>query len=154
MYNLLALVKNAYPAFSFEPHATFHWSPQKKAVHYVEADLETPRGSWSLLHEVGHGQLGHETYETDIELLHMELEAWGKAQQSAKQFGITIPENHIQDCLETYREWLYARSSCPYCTNAGLQIETNVYSCYNCNNTWRVSRSRHCRIYRKKQSKT
>ena len=151
MPDLLTQVQTAYPQFSFEPYTTFHWSPRKNAVHYVADGITTPRGSWSLLHELSHGLLSHQSYETDIELLHLEVAAWEEAKKTAKKFNIQIPDGHVQDCLDTYRSWLYARSTCPFCTSAGLQIETNLYSCFNCNNTWKVSRSRQCRIYRKKQ---
>lgn len=148
--SLIRTLEATYPEVSFVASDSFYWSPRKKVVNFVDELLSKESGSWSLLHEVGHALLDHTTFTSDFELVKLELAAWNKAQEIAKKVKIEIPDNHIQDCLDTYREWLYLRSTCPHCTSAGQQIKTSVYSCFNCNTTWEVSRSRQCRSYRRK----
>ncbi|MDQ5886136.1 MAG: hypothetical protein QG628_533 [Patescibacteria group bacterium] len=150
MNNLLSRLQNDYPDLTFVQGDSFYWSPQKNKIHYRFID-DTPESTWPLLHEVGHAQLGHRRYSTDFELLSLEIEAWEHAKKLAIKYDQNIDEDHIQDCLDTYRDWLYKRSTCPKCTNNSLQIETDTYRCHNCNNKWRVSASRKCRTYRKIQ---
>lgn len=106
------------------------------------------RDEWALLHEVSHALLGHQTYHTDVELLQLEVAAWARAEQLAADFDIHIEADHIQDCLDTYRDWLHGRSICPTCTTRSLQQSDHHYRCHNCHTSWRVSASRFCRPYR------
>lgn len=150
MHKLIAKLQIDYPNLSFIESDSFYWSPQKNRIHYRAFD-DSVEATWPLLHEVGHAQLGHRRYSTDFELLTLEIEAWEHAKQLAKRYGHQISEDHVQDCLDTYRDWLYKRSTCPKCTNSSLQIEIDTYRCFNCNNKWQVSASRKCRTYRKIQ---
>ena len=150
MDKLLILLKKDYPEITFVQGDSFYWSPQKNKIHYRYID-DLPESSWPLLHEIGHAELGHRRYSTDFELLTLEIEAWEHAKKIAKKYGHKISEDHVQDCLDTYRDWLYKRSTCPKCTVNSLQIQTDTYRCFNCNNQWRVSASRKCRTYRKIQ---
>ena len=151
MPSMLDQLRHDYPDLSFVQSDSFYWSPQKNIIHYRFID-DSPESVWPLLHEVGHAQLGHRRYSSDFELLSLEIEAWEQAKLLAKKYACEIDEDHIEDCLDTYRDWLYERSTCPICTNSSLQIEVDRYSCFNCNNEWRVSSSRKCRTYRKKQT--
>jgi len=147
---LLDKLQKHYPALSFEPGAQFIWSPDKNKVIYKQiSDNTDEMAVWSLLHEVGHALLEHNTYESDFELLNLEVAAWEKAQTIAKDYGHKIDENHVQDCLDTYRDWLYQRSTCPTCTSCSLQTDSKTYTCFNCDTAWHVSKSRMCRPYRK-----
>ena len=151
MDTLLNSLHAKFPTLNFQPGTTFSWSPASKQVIYKEsADASDEVAGWSLLHEAGHALLDHNIYDTDFDLLLMEVSAWDKAVQLAKKFKITIDENHIQDCLDTYRDWLYQRSTCPQCTNCSLQTDSRTYKCFNCGGTWQVSKSRMCRPYRRK----
>lgn len=161
MKQLIASLKGAYPHLTFTAGKTFVWSPETKEVIYREQRAEnrehvgkrkTENGEqdkWSLLHETGHALLSHTSYKADIELLKLELAAWEKAKELAKQLDIIIDEDHIQDCLDTYRDWLYRRSICPTCTSKCLQqSDYKHYRCYNCHTTWKVTPSRFARPYR------
>lgn len=107
------------------------------------------RNCWALLHETGHALLAHKSYKTDIELLKMEIAAWEKAHELGIQFAIKIDENHVQDCLDTYRDWLHARALCPSCGTRCLQHSSgHEYRCHNCHTSWKVTPSRFCRPYR------
>lgn len=142
--------RNLLKNITFVPAKSFYWSPKDQTIHVDEAALNTEIGQWALLHEVGHAKLNHADYHSDFQLLALEVSAWQEAEKLAKSRGMQIDEDHIQDCLDTYRDWLYARSTCPTCRLNSLQVDTNTYSCPNCHTTWSVSRSRFCRPYRMK----
>lgn len=156
MQKLLADIKRRFPELRFTPGAQFYWSPETKEVFY-KADNETEGASstWSLLHETGHALLEHQSYRADFELIRLEVAAWEKARELARELGVTIDENHIQDCLDTYRDWLYKRSICPTCTTKCLQQNDFAhYRCFNCHSVWRVTPSRFCRAYRSSKGKS
>jgi hypothetical protein len=145
---LLESLQVALPKVQFTAGKKFYWSPETGEVFY-NADGKGPRDSWALLHETGHALLEHKSYNTDIELLKMEIAAWDKAHELGAQFGITIDENHVQDCLDTYRDWLHARALCPTCSTRCLQLNSgSEYRCHNCHTNWKVTPSRFCRPYR------
>lgn len=145
---LVDLLLQKYPGLHFAKGDAFCWSPETREVIYKQ-DFRKQSASWSLLHETGHALLNHQTYRNDLELLTMEIEAWEKAKQLASEVGIVIDEEHVQDCLDTYREWVYRRSICPTCSTKSLQ-QGNMpfYHCFNCHTVWKVSDSRFCRAYR------
>ena len=150
MQETLAKLKKDFPDLAFEPGQAFYWSPRGQKVFFKPVDNRDQVAVWSLLHEVGHALLGHKDYETDFELVQMEMQAWTKAEELAKDYGHSIDLNHIQDCLDTYREWLYQRSTCPTCLNCSLQSDSRSYQCFNCSTIWHVSASRMCRPYRRR----
>jgi hypothetical protein len=148
---ILPKVTALAPDISFASSDSFSWSPQQQTITYKEADLDKAEGIWSLLHETAHALLEHRIYKTDFELLMMEVAAWKHAKSLADSLGVTIDEDYLQDCLDTYRDWLHRRSTCPACGNVGLQHSSSEYRCHNCNGTWHVTAARFCRPYRKKQ---
>ena len=153
MQKLLDSLKDAFPSLRFTAGNTFYWSPETNEVFYKTSTTDSNH-IWSLLHETGHGLLGHAHYKTDVELLKMEVAAWDKAKGLAQHFGVAIDEEHIQDCLDTYRDWLYRRSLCPGCGTQCLQADASShYRCFNCHTRWHVSPSRFCRAYRRAQHK-
>lgn len=149
MKNLLDRLKADYPAISFIEGEAFFWSPKNQTVTYAQISTLPEVAKWSLLHEVSHGILGHTGYTSDFELVRLEVAAWQHASKLAKRYGIKIDPEHIQDCLDTYRDWLHRRSTCPTCGTVSLQADPKTYRCFNCKTTWRVSNSRFCRPYRK-----
>ena len=146
MTELLAQLKKDYPNLQFMAHDVFHWSPQEQIVYFAATNSETD--SWTLLHETSHAVLNHTTFTSDFHLLQLELAAWEKAKELGSAYSITIEPNHIEDCLDTYRTWLYKRSLCPTCSRESLQHDEKTYGCLNCGKTWRVSANRLCRPYR------
>lgn len=145
---LLEKCKKSFPGLSFKTSESFYWSPKTRTVFYNQQQLASESGKWALLHEVAHGQLDHQQYKSDLELLKFELAAWESAKNIAKRFELEIDQEHIEDCLDSYRDWLYARSTCPVCRLNSLQVSQKQYSCLNCRSTWKVSGSRFCRPYR------
>lgn len=146
--NLLDKCKKLVPSIEFEEAGSFYWSPKNRVIYINSSGLKNEDGQWALVHEVSHAILDHQAYLTDAGLLMLEVEAWEKARVLGSKLGLNIGEDHIQDCLNTYRDWLYARSTCPTCTLNSLQIDPTTYLCLNCSTRWSVSKSRFCRPYR------
>ncbi len=152
---LLKKLRRDFPDITFVAGKAFYWSPKHREVFYNQ-ELATARtSSWSLLHELGHAILEHKTYASDLDLLNLETVAWEKASEVGKTYGYDIDQHHIQDCLDTYRDWLHHRSACPTCGNRSFQQPDKQYKCFNCGTAWSVSQSRFCRPYRMvKKTKT
>lgn len=147
MKKLLHKIQQDFPSITFTPGDELHWSPQNSSISYnEEGDKVAILG---LLHEVGHAVLEHKIYISDVDLLQKEAAAWAQARTLAHTYGIEIDETHVQDCLDTYRDWLHKRSTCPTCTSHGIEQHTGLYSCLNCKTTWEVAPSRFCRPYRR-----
>lgn len=127
---------------------SFTWSPKENIVIADKSRLNHSEGLLALLHEAGHALLKHQRYTSDIDLLLKEVAAWDEAKKLAKKFNIEIDKDHIEDCLDTYRDWLFKRCQCPNCGAGSLQVSTSLYECINCQQNWRVSNSRFCRTYR------
>jgi hypothetical protein len=137
------------PDVRLEPGPTFYWSPRNKHIAYSVKALERQEGIWALLHEAGHALLNHQTYRSDFELLAIEVAAWERAKALAKDLNVVIGEDHIQDCLDTYRDWLHRRSLCPTCGTVSLQHPDGAYACHNCPAQWHVTPAKFCRPYRR-----
>lgn len=152
MEALLNRLKELHPQLQFTAGNSFSWSPEAKVIYYDESK-HGPRARWSLLHETSHALLGHNSYQADYELIRLEVAAWEKAKELATTLGIKISGDHIQDCLDTYRDWLYHRSICPECGTKSMQQDDYVhYRCFNCHTTWRVTPSRFARSYRRSKN--
>lgn len=149
MDSLLNKLRGDYPGLRFVQGEAFYWSPRDKSITYGSASTQPQVARWSLLHEVSHGILEHLTYKSDFELMKLEVEAWQYAKGLAKKYGIKIDPEHIQDCLDTYRDWLHRRSTCPTCGTVSIQKDPKTYECFNCKTVWHVSSSRFCRPYRR-----
>lgn len=143
--SLLTKLRELYPALIFEPADFFAWQPQNSTVCY---DSEQKDGAWQLLHEVGHATLRHNSYQRDIELIGYERDAWKQAHEIASSLGITIPTAHIEVHLDTYRDWLHARSRCVACTQTSIQTGRSEYTCPHCRATWKVNDARTCQLRR------
>src|SRR5688572_16535867 len=120
MDKLIAVLQARFPALNFVAGNQFCWSPETGEIFYKQS-ARGKEATGSLLHETGHALLGHTTYRADFELIQLEASAWAKAKELAHDLGKEVDENHIQDCLDTYRDWLYKRSICPDCGNKSLQ---------------------------------
>lgn len=143
--SLLPKLKKDYPHLLFTPGARFAWSPDAHTVFYDESE---PANTSLLLHELAHGLLGHHDYSKDVELVAMETEAWDKALELSRAYSLNITDDTIQDTLDTYREWLHARSTCPQCEATGFQSGKNEYRCVACSHQWRVNEARLCALRR------
>lgn len=147
--SLLSRLRKDFPTISFDRSNHFSWHAGNQQITYRADSLARDEGSWALLHELGHAQLEHADFESDIELLQIEAAAWQKAQSLAQQYNTQIDDEYIQESLDSYRDWLHVRSTCPSCQNRSLQLSRHSYRCHNCYTEWSVSRSRLCRPYRR-----
>lgn len=136
-----------YPQFKFRKGAQEHWSPKTNTITF-NPNRSMDQICYGILHELAHAILDHSTYESDFELLKLEAEAWEMAVNIGKKYDIEINESHMQQCLDTYRDWLHKRSTCPTCTTHVLQRDANNYRCFNCQTIWQVSAKRFVRPYR------
>jgi len=136
-----------YPDFKFQKGRSEHWSPRANSITYQPNQAFTDL-RYGVLHELAHALLGHKTYASDFELLKLEGLAWQKAADIGRKYKVNIDTEHVQNCLDTYRDWLHRRSTCPVCGNHGLQKDSRAYQCFNCRAVWRVSSGRFVRPYR------
>ena len=151
--DLLEQIKDDFSdQFTFKRGSVFSWSSSDETIYYSTAKSVADNAVFSLLHELGHALLGHKQYNDDLELLMMEVAAWKQAKILADQYHLVIDEHHIQDCLDSYRDWLHQRSRCVECATHSLQIDEVTYECYNCGTSWQVPASRMC-VVRKKRLK-
>jgi NADH pyrophosphatase NudC (nudix superfamily) len=148
MQKLLDKLTKDYTDLRFVPGQQFSWSPEAGEIIYKKA-ARGKEAEYSLLHETGHALLGHTGYEADFQLIRLEIEAWNRASELAKNYGIEIDDDHIQDCLDTYRNWLHKRSICPSCGTQSLQQGDFIhYRCHNCHTSLKVNADRFRRSYR------
>lgn len=140
-------LKRDYPDIKFRLGNQENWSAKSRTITYnPKQKLSLLR--YGLLHELAHAILEHNNYSSDMELLKLEAEAWHLAAKIAPKYGVKISDDHVQKCLDTYRDWLHKRSACPKCGMHVVQPSAELYKCFNCQTTWRVSHSRFARPYR------
>lgn len=145
--NFIAKLRQDFPEFSFKPGAQDHWSPRTGTITY-KSDMPMRDLQFSMLHELAHALLGHTNYHNDFELIKLESAAWELAAEIGKKYGVKIDDEHIQNCLDTYRDWLHARSTCPTCDMNVLQKDPHHYRCFNCGTEWSVTTGHFVRPYR------
>lgn len=127
---------------------SFEWRPTDRIILY---DLSDPNFSSRLLHEISHAQLNHHKYERDIDLVAMERDAWQRARMElGPRYSVVVDSDIIHHDMDTYREWLHERSTCPFCQSNGLQVKKREYRCITCQKSWRVNEGRTCSLRRYK----
>lgn len=154
MEKITSLVKNLKSSIASVPQLRgltlkkgelFSWNHTACAITY---NPETENAEAYLLHEFGHALLEHKEYTQDIELLKMERAAWDKAAELADRFNVKIEEDLIESALDTYRDWLHSRSTCPTCSATGIETNKQQYECVTCHTTWHVNEARDCSLRR------
>jgi hypothetical protein len=145
--SLVAKLQKDFPNLHFEQGEDFYWSPAHSTIHF--APIRTPEEELTLLHEVAHALLGHSHFDRDLDLIRIEREAWDHVRDTlGPRYGINASEDDIEDMLDTYREWLHARSTCPQCRLTGIQTDSAKYHCVGCGHDWRVNDARRCGLRR------
>lgn len=135
-----------FPALTFTQNDTSYWSPSQATVFYSPAE---PCAEWVLLHELSHALLEHTAYNKDVELLAKERDAWHYAcTVLAPRYSLMIDQDFIEDHLDTYRDWLHAKSSCPTCNLTGIEQSKGSYICIACHTSWQVNEARTCHVRR------
>jgi len=143
--SVLAKLRVNYPQFSFKLGDYFLWSSSDNTIYY---DDNAKNRSIFLLHELSHALLGHINYARDIELIAMERQAWDNAIKLAPEYDLIIPDQIVETTLDSYRDWIHARSKCPRCEATGVQTEKYVYICPSCSHRWQVNEARTCSLRR------
>jgi hypothetical protein len=147
MATLINQLRIDFPAYRFVVGERLRWNPKTTTISYREQDDEDAI-SCGLLHELGHAQLKHNHYTSDAELLKHEVAAWERAKDLAQRYQVVIDDEYVEQCLDSYRDWLHSRSTCPTCGAHGLERSHNSYACVNCSADWKVGDNRFCRTYR------
>lgn len=143
--SLIVKLRTDFPQFQFTPGSEFRWAPHETTVYYKEDSTD----SASLLHELSHALLEHRAFTRDIQLIIIEQTAWHHAQKVlGPLYAVEIRGEQVEDSLDTYRDWLHARSTCPTCTATGAQIKQLLYSCVACHTKWKVNDARICELRR------
>lgn len=144
--SLLRTLAHDFNQYTFRQGDTFMWSSSTSTIYH--APITAWQNIWSLLHEIAHAELNHTTYRLDVDLVNYEMRAWEYASAHlAPQYKLQIDNNYIQDHIDTYREWLHSRSTCPECGQNGIQTQ-NTYRCINCRCLWRANDARLCALRR------
>lgn len=144
--DLLARLVDRFPEVNFIEGADFKWEPSSKTIFWASSEHFEAQ----ILHEIGHFLAGHFDFKMDIDLLKMELEAWEKAKIIAREYGVRISQNLIEDHLDTYRDWLHRRSLCPNCQINGFQMKNCDYRCPACESEWRANSAKFQELRRRK----
>lgn len=141
--SLVKRLRADFPHLSFAASEHFAWNPIEQTVYYRLAGEPT-----RLLHELGHALLNHESYYRDIELVRMEADAWDASRKLAEKYTVLLSDEQIDTHMNTYRDWLHARSTCPTCDATGVQVADEQYRCLECSSEWRVNEARTCGLKR------
>lgn len=144
--SLAPLLKN----LTLKKGEIFSWDHTARVLTY---DPDALHAGAYLLHELSHALLDHSRYTRDTQLLEMERAAWDKATELASNFSVEIEEDFVEDTLDTYRDWLHARSICPNCDATGIQTSAGEYRCVACSTLWHVNEARTCALRRHKTPK-
>lgn len=144
--SLLQKLEADFPDINFETSDEFRWSPSAHTVYYSSENPDTA----TLLHETAHALLDHTGYEHDIDLIHLERDAWNKTVELGKKYELSIDTETVETALDTYRDWLHARSLCPSCHQNGVQTAENAYTCVICGQKWTVNDARSCGLKRRR----
>jgi ribosomal protein L37AE/L43A len=137
--SILNNLKSDYSQFTFELGDDFHWFSPTNTIYYENSSDDQYA---FLFHELSHALLGHANYSKDIELVSMERQAWELATKIAQKYGFFISDEIIQLNLDSYRDWMHARSTCPDCSATGLQVNKSAYKCPSCSHKWTVNDAR------------
>ena len=135
----------------------FRWGRKRFSYRLVNGIptvfLGQPCDNFALLtlHELGHALCKHKDYTVDIQRVKIESEAWEMAKTVLLKYrdlayntrgevldeklAEIVPEwdeDFVQEKLDTYRDWLHAKSRCKKCGLTGYQTEDGKYHCPRC----------------------
>ncbi len=146
MEALLKKLKTDFPEFNFISGRKFAFRPPRTIVLGPEEDTGEKTGAKTmkllLLHEIGHAILKHQDFRMDAERLKMELAAWEKARELAKNYGVEFDDELMEMELDSYRDWLHQRSQCSKCGLTRYQTPDGEYHCPRCENVTSPQKTR------------
>lgn len=176
---IVDFITTKYPDVRYKSGTQYYWSPEDKTVFYKARDTSQEgiwsllhETGHALLHhtnyysdfelvkmEVAAWEKAKELSEIISRNTENEKRKTGVLQKDNAASPVPIPyslftipppsEDHIQDCLDSYRDWLHKRSLCPDCRLSSIQINERTYACIFCHKQWHVTAERFCRPYRR-----
>ncbi len=133
MDNFIVRMKEMYPFLNFREGEKFAFRPERTIIYEPMAGWDEQNNyQLCFLHEIGHAILKHWDFKTDPERLKMERAAWEKARELALGLGVEYDEDLVEERLDSYRNWLHRRSSCPKCGLTRFQTAQGAYVCPQC----------------------
>lgn len=139
----------AYPEQRFLPSGYFAYDASEDVINYDPGQLGRTDGKLALLHEISHALLGHFHYRFDFELFAMEMDAWNMTKALARKHKVKINQSYIDECMDSYDQWLTKRGTCPKCNEFNIQNQPNRFCCHRCQTAWKVSEDIQSSIRRK-----
>ena len=124
----LESLKSSYPDFSFRPGRKFLFRPPK-SIYYLE-DNENFR--FLLLHELAHALLGHFSFDTSLERLKLERDAWEKTRVLCSELSVPFLDSLAEAELNTYRDWHHQKTLCKTCGLSCLEVSSESLYCPFC----------------------
>ena len=137
---LLQQLQADFPDFTFKSGPKFAFHPPHTIILAENPSETLAKTALLTLHELGHAVSGHQDYQTHVERLKIEREAWDAAKKLFQKYqnqGL-IPsdtpwdENFIEEQLDTYRNWLHTKSLCKTCGLTRFQTPDGTYHCPRC----------------------
>lgn len=129
---LLARLEADFPKLRFRPGKKFAFRPPRSIIYEECVEDEHKNLEMQLLHEMGHAILGHRSWGMDLERVKMESAAWVEAEKLCERYGVKYDEEFAEGELDSYRDWLYARSTCEQCGLTMYQTPDGEYHCPQC----------------------
>jgi len=126
-----------FPRFSWRLGSRFKYHAGSIFID-KNSIVQMPYFALLTLHELGHALCHHAHYNTDIERLRIEAEAWQRAKLEIsrhpnwQKFGISYDETFAEDQLDSYRDWLHQKSKCKNCGLTKFQTSDGKYHCPTC----------------------
>ncbi len=139
MEEFISILEQDFPDISFRQGSDFHFHPPTTVFYPDPTPTEYTKNELKLLllHEIGHANLHHKNYKSAVDLLQMEAAAWEEAKNNSKKYHIPWNEDFKDDRLDSYRDLLHKKSSCPRCRlNGYYSTRDQLYHCPNCNHSW------------------
>ena len=130
--DFLSKLISDYPQFSFKSGKKFKFRP-KKTIFYVS---KSPNFKPLLLHELSHALLGHFSFETSLERLQIERDAWQKTSELCALYSIPFSEDFFAEELDSYRDWLHKKTLCRVCGLSCIELSSTSLYCPKCQKTY------------------
>ena len=129
---LLLSITNKYPQFTFKPGQKFLFRPPH-TIHYVIGEKNF---RFLLLHELAHALLGHFSYQTSLERLKIERDAWDYTRSLCSEEKIPVLETVAEAELDTSRNWVHQKTLCKKCGLSCIEVNKTTLFCPKCQKTY------------------
>jgi len=130
-----------YPDLCFKIGTRFSFRLLKRPVITIDKNCHDDINFiHQTFHELGHALCRHQNYQTDVERLKIERQAWDRGFQTFTKFQsqhflpISWDETIVENALDTYRDWLHTNSRCKNCGLTCVQTSDGTYHCPRCEN--------------------